>query len=129
MKYKTIAILVFSLISTQAFSQSRMKKMKATPATEMAKKMTTMLTEKLSLTDDQVAKVAPLFLEDAKKKKALMEDASIFTIRGKMKKVNKETTNNLKSVLTSQQIQRYKESISKEMREEFMAWIDKQKID
>lgn len=129
MKYKLIAILVFSIASTQAFSQSRMKKMKATPATEMAEKMTTMLTEKLSLTDDQVAKVAPLYLEDAKKKKALMEDASIFTLRGKMKKVNKETTSNLKNVLTSEQMQRYKESVSKEMKEEFMTWIDQQKID
>ncbi|WP_046757561.1 hypothetical protein [Kordia jejudonensis] len=128
MKYKMIAILVFSIFTTTAFSQSRLDKMKATPASKMAAKLTSMLQEKLSLTDAQVEKVSPIYLEDAKKKKVLMEDFSIFTVRGKMKKINKATASKLKGILTSEQMQRYEDSVEAEIQKEFKAWIDDQNI-
>ncbi len=128
MYYKLIAVLVFSLFSSNGFSQSRMAKMKATPATEMGKKMTSMLKEKLSLSDDQVVKVSPIMLEDATKKKEILENGSIFTMRGKMKSLDKETTSKLKEVFTTEQMKRYEDSVSDEMKDEFRTWINQRKI-
>ncbi|AXG69214.1 hypothetical protein KORDIASMS9_01434 [Kordia sp. SMS9] len=127
MYYKYLTIIAFTLFSTHGFSQSRMAKMKATPATEMAEKMTSMLQEKLTLTDVQTINVQPIMLEDAKKKKDIFENGSIFTMRGKMKSLQKETKGKLQNILTADQMKQYEDSVSEEMQEEFKAWIDSRK--
>ena len=129
MYYKYFTIIAFTLISTTLFSQSRMDKMKATPATEMAEKMTSMLQEKLALSDEQTTQVKPIMLEDAKQKKDILENSSIFTIRGRMKSLQKETKGKLASILTEDQIKLYKDRVADEMQDEFKAWIDSRKVD
>jgi hypothetical protein len=106
-----------------------MDKMKATPATEMAEKMTSMLQEKLALSDEQTTQVKPIMLEDAKQKKDILENSSIFTIRGRMKSLQKETKGKLASILTEDQIKLYKDRVADEMQDEFKAWIDSRKVD
>ncbi|MEM6719552.1 MAG: hypothetical protein AAF611_09570 [Bacteroidota bacterium] len=128
MYYKYLTIIAFTLLSTQAFSQSRLTKMKATPATEMADKMTSMIQEKLSLSEEQAASVKPIMLEDAQKKKDIIENSSMFTIRGKMKSLQKETKGKLQHILTADQLKLYQDSVSEEMQEEFKAWIDSRKL-
>lgn len=128
MYYKYLTIIAFTLLSTQAFSQSRLAKMKATSATEMAEKLTSLMQEKLSLSNEQTTTVKPIMLEDAKKKKDIIENSSMFTIRGKMKSLQKETKSKLQNILTADQIKLYQDSVSEEIQEEFKAWIDSQKI-
>jgi CTP-dependent riboflavin kinase len=103
--------------------------MKATPATEMATKMTALLQEKLALSDEQTTKIQPIMLEDATKKKDIVENGSIFTIRGKMKSLQKETKSKLAKILTTEQIKLYQDGVSEEVQEEFKAWIDSREVD
>lgn len=71
--------------------------------------------ESLKLTDDQVAKLKPIFAKNAEKSKAIREDQSLSQEdrRAKMQELFKSLDEELKPVLTPEQQAKYKEEAEK----------------
>jgi Spy/CpxP family protein refolding chaperone len=71
--------------------------------------------ESLKLTDDQVAKLKPIFAKNAEKTKAIREDQSLSQEdrRAKMQELFKSLDEELKPVLTPEQQAKYKEDVEK----------------
>ena len=70
-----------------------------------------MLSEKLNLTEDQKAKLKPIFQEQAKQMKALHDDASLTPEQktAKKKAIHEATHDQINAVLTPEQQEKFKE--------------------
>lgn len=83
-----------------------------------------MLTEKLSLTDDQQAKLKPILEDEAKQMKSLHDDSSLAPMdkRSKMMDAHQAFTEKINAVLTPDQQAKWKQ-----MKQDMMANHDKMK--
>jgi len=117
MKMNMSIIIGMLLISTVSFGQGR----RMDPE-EMAKRNTAMMKDSLDLTSDQLTKVEAINLEAATKMNKAFEEASgdRESMRATMGKLNEETNDKLKVVLTEEQWNKYEiiaEQRRKQMRE------------
>jgi len=117
MKMNMSIIIGILLISTVSFGQGR----RMDPE-EMAKRNTAMMKDSLDLTSDQLTKVEAINLEAAAKMNKAFEEASgdRESMRATMGKLNEETNDKLKVVLTEEQWNKYEiivEQRRKQMRE------------
>ena len=84
---------------------------------KMADNQTQMMTEALDLNEEQKEQVASLNLKYSEKQAALLnQKGSMFSKMGDMKKINKEKNTELELVLTAEQMEKYKEEVQPEMR-------------
>ncbi|MCD7971198.1 MAG: DUF4890 domain-containing protein [Candidatus Azobacteroides sp.] len=105
-KLVMILVSVFTL-SSVAFSQERTRP----SAEDMAKKQTERMAEKLSLTNDQKAKIETINLKYAKQHEASRnsQKSEKDAMRAEMKKVKEAKDAELKAVLTDEQYTKYQQ--------------------
>ena len=67
------------------------------------------IVDELNLTDDQKAKVKPIFQDEAQKMKALRQDTNLSKQdkMAKLKSIHEETDAKLKPILTSEQLEKW----------------------
>lgn len=108
MKRFLFLIVCLLIISVASFAQPQFG---GTPE-EMAKRQTERLTTDLKLTAEQVPQVEAINLSMAKERTELMEKAGgdFGAIQDDMQKLNEKTTEALSKILTSEQLETYKQS-------------------
>jgi Spy/CpxP family protein refolding chaperone len=84
---------------------------------ESAEQHLQMLSEKLSLTDDQKAKLKPILQDQMQQMKAVREDSSLSEDqrRAKMKSIHESLHDKINAVLTPEQQAKFKEMQHEEM--------------
>lgn len=118
----TILVLVFC---SSLYGQSRLDKVKRIPAEDMATKRTALLNETLAFSETQKAEVYQVNLKAAKQRKAVFENASMFTMRKQLKPIKIEVDKALSTILTSEQWQMYNdEDYQEKLKTKMKTWIN-----
>jgi Spy/CpxP family protein refolding chaperone len=121
MKKKILAVILFSLIITgYSYSQDRPpmhdKEGKKRNPEEMVKKEMNMLKSELDLTETQVTFIQKILDESSKKMQAQMESGS--KDFDEMKKLMDEKDSKIQSVLTDEQLDKFKD-LKKKRKDKF----------
>ena len=109
MKRLLFLIVCLLIVSAAAFAQPQMQM--GTPE-EMAKRQTERMTTELKLTTQQVPQVEAINLSMAKERAEMMEKAGgdFSAMQSDMQKLNEKTTEALSKILTSEQMELYRNS-------------------
>ncbi|MBV1922471.1 MAG: hypothetical protein KUG68_00430 [Flavobacteriaceae bacterium] len=121
---KNTLILCMLLIATASFSQAFIKKLKTTPASEIALKSTELMNQKLDLSVEQNDLIYSIYEENWIVKKEILANSSFFSIRGKMKDQNKIQNSAFREVLTEKQYLLYEERVFKEIKSSMKTWLE-----
>ena len=129
MKLKSLQkclLIVFTILtaSTAQAQMSLLKTLKSTPAKEVADKKTDIMKEVLDLNSEQLESVASMNLDFAERRKKIIEDTSMFKLRGALKPLNEEEDQKLIALLTDSQKTLYEDSGKEEIRKQMRAWLD-----
>ncbi|WP_196889493.1 hypothetical protein [Aureivirga sp. CE67] len=124
---KSILTVLFTLISTLCFSQSKLDKLKKILAEDISAKRTEIMVSKLNLNEEEKSKVHELNLKTDKNRKEIFQNSSKFKIPRKLRVENTKYEEELEKILTKEKWKLYGEKKS-EIKDEMIVWVDEQEI-
>lgn len=114
-----LTLAVFSLLPFMGYGQSETEAKTTSTPEERAEKLTTWMTEKLFLTENQIEEVTPLNLEYAKKAEEIKNSSDSRMSKFKeLKSLEEEKDKKLKNIFTESQFKTYNDK-KKELRKAF----------
>lgn len=114
-----LTLAVFSLLPFMGYGQSETEAKTTSTPEERAEQLTTWMTEKLFLTENQIEEVTPLNLEYAKKAEEVKNSSDSRMSKFKeLKSLEEEKDKKLKNIFTESQFKTYNDK-KKELRKAF----------